>query len=141
MTPAASRGRPASTARLTATMAPRPKLPAMYNPVVLSMTMRHHLVLMADLPCAQERSLAMLMPELDRQCLRASSEVARPAFGRTARSGSALDLIAELAECADGAGGYLPAARALAQLHRLRPLESRARLVQEAEEEVVLGAW
>src|SRR5262245_42181980 len=54
--------------------------------------------------------------------------------------GGALDLIAELAEGADGAGGHLPASGALVQVHGLRPLECHARLVQEAEQEVVLGA-
>src|SRR3970282_2938350 len=46
----------------------------------------------------------------------------------------------QLAERAEGAGGDLPAARALAQLDLLGALEGGPRLVEEAEQEVVLGA-
>src|SRR5438128_8264005 len=69
-----------------------------------------------------------------RQCHRvARARVDRP-------SGRALDLVRELAERADGPGGDLAAARALLERHRLHALEGRARPVEEAEEEVVLGA-
>src|SRR5213594_2973908 len=50
-----------------------------------------------------------------------------------------LDLVRQLAERADRAGRHLPAARAFVEYHRLGALESRARPIEEAEEEVVLG--
>src|SRR2546427_5829126 len=56
------------------------------------------------------------------------------------RSERALDLVGQLAEGAQRAGRHLAAARALLELHALRALEGRASLVEEAEEEVVLGA-
>src|SRR5260370_28922353 len=52
---------------------------------------------------------------------------------------TALDLVAELAEGADLPGGDLPADRALVEHRGLRALEDPARLLEEAEEEVVLG--
>src|SRR5215467_1272843 len=62
--------------------------------------------------------------------------------GPSIQSGAAaLDLITELAERADLPRGHLPAHRALVQYGRLRVLEGAARLLQESEEEVVLGPW
>src|SRR5262249_40537945 len=52
----------------------------------------------------------------------------------------ALSLIGELAERANGPGGHLAAADALIEGDRLGALERGARPVEEAEEEVVLGA-
>src|SRR5215510_13009099 len=54
-------------------------------------------------------------------------------------SAAALDLVTELAERADLPRGHLPAHRALVQHGRLHVLEGATRLLQEAEEEVVLG--
>src|SRR5688572_28850699 len=51
-----------------------------------------------------------------------------------------LDQIGELAEGADRARGDLPAGGALEQLDVLDLLEGRAGLLEEAEQEVVLGA-
>src|SRR2546427_3829678 len=59
---------------------------------------------------------------------------------RRLRGGRALDLVGELAERAHGAGGDLSTARALLERDRFHALESHARAVEEAEEEVVLGA-
>src|SRR5438552_3518899 len=53
--------------------------------------------------------------------------------------GRALHLVGELAERAHRPRRDLAAARALVQLHRLGPLERGARLLEKAEEEVVLG--
>src|SRR5437867_7799935 len=52
----------------------------------------------------------------------------------------ALDLVRQLAERADRPGRHLAAAKALVEGHGLRALEGGSRPVQEAEEEVVLGA-
>src|SRR5499426_1617172 len=52
---------------------------------------------------------------------------------------AALDLVTELAEAADLSRGHLPAHRALVQHGRLHVREDAARLLQEAEEEIVLG--
>src|SRR6266480_2775170 len=52
----------------------------------------------------------------------------------------ALDLVGELAERADRAGRDLPAARALVERHSFGALERRACLLEEPEQEVVLGA-
>src|SRR5437879_4844618 len=68
----------------------------------------------------------------------ASSRQARTRVVRP--SGGALDLIRELAERADGPSGDLAAARAFLERHGFDALEGGARPIEEAEEEVVLGA-
>src|SRR5437870_12691513 len=70
----------------------------------------------------------------------ASSRHARARVDRRLRGGRALDLVGELAERAHSAGGDLSTARALLERDRLHALEGHARPVEEAEEEVVLGA-
>src|SRR5438105_1512543 len=65
--------------------------------------------------------------------------------GRRARRAAplrrALDLVGELTKGADRAGRHLAAALALLQRDGIGPLERRPALLEEAEEEVVLGAW
>src|SRR5215470_11995075 len=63
-----------------------------------------------------------------------------PAMTPLLRRDSTLDLIGQLAERADRAGRHLAASGALVELHRLGTLEDRTRPIEEAEEEVVLGA-
>src|SRR5262245_22329376 len=56
------------------------------------------------------------------------------------RRDSTFDLISQLANRADRAGRHLPAPGTLVELHRLGALECGTRPIEEAEEEVVLGA-